>query len=125
MKSVISPLCLLFLVLLLGCETKSTKKEVGEGFCGTMDLPENQAYLNVPNVVSEYCFACHDINNKVVGTSFKEISKRNLSKKEFISLMEDPKEFNSKSEIPHPVFSNLSDNEISNIYNWIDSLKYN
>ena len=100
-------------------ETKTSKKEEVLGYCGNInDLTE-------PKEVQENCMSCHAIYNKVVGASFEKISKRNLSKKEFISLMEDPKEFNSKSEIPHPVFSNLSDNEISNIYNWIDSLKYN
>lgn len=124
MTPVVKLLCLLILVSFLGCETKTTKKEE-VWYCGTMDLPENKAYLTEPKEVQENCMSCHAIYNKVVGTSFEKISKRNFSKKEFISLMEDPKEFNSKSEIPHPVFSNLSDNEISNIYNWIDSLKYN
>lgn len=124
MKNIVKLSCLLFLIFFFSCETKTSKKE-DAGYCGTMDLPENKAYLNVPDVVSENCFSCHDINNKVVGSSFKEISKRSLSKAEVISFLKEPSDFNAKSEVLHTSFEMLDDDEFSTIYSWLDSLKYN
>lgn len=110
---------LLCFVVLTACETKTTKEEP-IAICGNALDPS----FNTPSLISDNCFSCHAINEKVLGASFNKISKRNLPKERVFKLLQDPSEFNDTNEIPHTRFEFLSEKEMLEIYNWLDSLKY-
>lgn len=122
MKIAIKACYYLVLLFLFSCETKTVKEEP-IGICGNAPDPS----FNSPIPVEENCYSCHAFEVKVLGASFKEISRRNLPKERVIQLLKDPQKFNDtiSSKIFHPSFENLPDSSLREIANWLDTLKYN
>jgi cytochrome c len=86
-------------------------------------IETNKAPLSAGEMVFENnCKACHDLNEKVVGPSFKEAAQ--IYKGNKAGIMQWIKKPGKKREgPPMPAQSHLSDKEVSDVADWILGLK--
>jgi cytochrome c551/c552 len=69
------------------------------------------------------CLACHKINERAVGPSYKEIAKRNYTIEQIEALIYEPKPENwSEFSTPMPPMSHLPKGDVKKIATWINSL---
>ena len=97
--------------------------------CGTEQKKEQTHYsvadkFRIKHLLEKNtCFACHKIDEKLVGPSYSEIAKRNYSNERIVALIYKPEPQNWP-EYPAPMIAlpHLDKNELLEIAQWINSL---
>ena len=128
-------LSLLSVFLLCACEnepTQEVKKKAEETQTAyeapdttvVPEEPEAKSFQSPPKEIEQNCYACHAIDQKIIGASFYEISKRHLTKKQMYDFLRKPEKFNDTAQIKHPEFNYFNDNDLHNIYSWIDTIRF-
>lgn len=129
MKVLKSVLVFAFLgVLLVGCggkeeknkevfSYKETKKQANQE-ASEIDEAEVQKLLT-----KNTCVACHYVDKKLIGPSFKDIAKRNYSDERIVELIYKPEPENwPEYSVPMAPLPNVPKNEALKIASWINSL---
>ena len=83
------------------------------------EIPEDVNKLLTKNL----CSACHKLDQKLVGPSYKELASKGNSEKEIIALIYEPNPSNWPDYPPMAPLPHLDKNEVKTIAKWIKSLE--
>ena len=69
------------------------------------------------------CLACHKVDVKLIGPSYKEVAKKKYKPEEIVALIKKPVPSNWPGYIPMAALPNIDETEALTIAKWITTLK--
>jgi|WetSurMetagenome_2_1015567.scaffolds.fasta_scaffold26618_3 cytochrome c len=69
------------------------------------------------------CLACHSVENKIVGPSYREVAKKGYDQAKIVALIKTPQPANWADYPPMPAMPQVPDEDLKEIANWINGLK--
>jgi len=69
------------------------------------------------------CLACHAVDNKIVGPPYREVAKKGYDQAKIVGLVKTPQPANWPGYIAMPPMSQVPDEDLKVIADWINSLK--
>lgn len=82
------------------------------------EIPRNINYLLNKNI----CNTCHQLDEKLIGPSYKELASKGNSAKEIAELIKQPQPSNWPDYPPMAAMPYLQDKEVDKIAKWIATL---
>jgi cytochrome c len=79
---------------------------------------------NINTLLSKYtCATCHNMNNRLVGPSWKAIAEKKYSKKRIVDLVYKPSPNNWPTYPPMAAMPNVPKADLTKIAEWLTSVK--
>lgn len=69
------------------------------------------------------CLACHKVDAKLIGPSYKEVAKKKYKPEQIVALIKKPVPSNWPGYIPMAALANIDETEALTIAKWITTLK--
>jgi len=69
------------------------------------------------------CLACHSVDNKIIGPSYRDVAKKGYDQAKMVALIKNPQPANWVDYPPMPPMPQVPDNDLKQIADWINSLK--
>lgn len=86
--------------------------------------PQKVALAGVEGLADKNgCFACHSVNEKLVGPAYKEVAAKGYTVEQITALVRSPKPSNWPDYPEMPAMAQVPDDELKQIAEWIVTLK--
>lgn len=69
------------------------------------------------------CLACHGVDNKIVGPAYRDVAKKGYDQAKIMALVDNPQPANWPGFTPMPPMTQVPDEDLKVIADWINSLK--